>query len=78
MAHTALSIPEPPGPDGIVELVGRYTALRCSGDGQLRGTCPFCGSTAFRVRPGHGTFHCFRCGHGGDVRAFSAKIQRNW
>ncbi|MGH3677804.1 MAG: CHC2 zinc finger domain-containing protein [Mycobacterium sp.] len=41
----------------------------------MRGVCPFCGSTAFRVRPGHGTFHCFGCGDGGDGRMFATKIE---
>ncbi|MGW5051546.1 CHC2 zinc finger domain-containing protein [Actinokineospora sp. NPDC004072] len=74
MARTMLSTPEPPGGQGIAELVGRHTALHPSGPGRLRGTCPFCGSRAFVVRPVHGTFHCFRCGEGGDGPAFTTKI----
>jgi len=77
MVRTALPAPEPPGPLGIAELVGRYVALRPGGDGQLRGVCPFCGSMAFRVRPGHGTSHCFGCGDGGDARMFTTKIERH-
>lgn len=75
MERTALPAPEPPGPQSVAEVVGRYVALRPSGDGQLQGVCPFCGSTAFRVRPSHGTFHCFGCGDGGDGRTFATKIE---
>lgn len=77
MARTGVAAAEQPGPDGIAELVGRHTTLRPGGAGELRGACPFCGSTAFRVRPGHETFHCFGCGEGGDARMFTAKIERH-
>ena len=73
---TATPDPDPDGSGRLVELVSRYTALRPSGQGRLRGLCPFCGSTAFNVRPGHGTFHCFGCGQGGDGRVFAARIER--
>jgi DNA primase len=63
-----------PDPDNIVDLVGRHVRLRPLSDHDLRGRCPFCGSTAFRVRPVFGTFHCFGCGEGGDARTFTAKI----
>ena len=43
-------------------------------DHDLRGACPFCESTAFRVRPAFGTFHCFGCGEGGDAWSFTTKI----
>lgn len=59
MARTVLPAPEPLGPLGIVELVGRHTTLRPGGQGRLWGACPFCG---------------LRCGEGGDGRAFTAKI----
>jgi DNA primase len=75
MDHTALSVPEPVSPEDIVELVGQHTTLRPNEQGQLRGSCPFCGSRAFVVRPKHGTFHCFGCGDGGDARMFTIKIQ---
>ncbi|MGP4021259.1 CHC2 zinc finger domain-containing protein [Saccharopolyspora sp. 5N708] len=59
----------------MVEVVAQYTTLRQLGETQLQGACPFCGSTAFRVRPIHDTFHCYRCGEGGDVTMFTAKIE---
>lgn len=77
MARTPLPAPEPSGPLGIAELVGRHTTLRPGGQGQLRGACPFCGSPAFVVRPEYGTFHCFGCGDGGNARAFTAKVERS-
>ena len=52
----------------IADLVGHYTALSPDAPGHLRGTCPFCDSTAFivrpvrPVRPDYSTFHCYRCG----------------
>ncbi|MFJ1758709.1 CHC2 zinc finger domain-containing protein [Amycolatopsis sp. NPDC088138] len=42
----------------------------------MRGDCPFCRSRMFRVRPGHGTFHCHGCGVGGDARMFAAEVRR--
>jgi DNA primase len=77
MPTTALAATEPPDPQRIVEVVGRYTALRPLGGTQLQGSCPFCGSTAFRVRPDFGTFHCWRCGHGGDATMFTTKIDNH-
>jgi DNA primase len=72
-ASTALGAQQP-DPDNIVDLVGRYVLLRPLSDHDLRGRCPFCGSSAFRVRPAFGTFHCFGCGEGGDASSFTAKI----
>lgn len=68
--------PDPARP-GIVELVGQYTVLQLSGPGDLRGSCPFCRSSAFHVRAGHGTFHCFGCGEGGDAGKFAARIDHH-
>jgi DNA primase len=59
----------------VVELVGQHTTLRRLGGAQLQGACPFCRSTALRVRPSHGTFHCFGCGEGGDAAMFLTKIR---
>jgi hypothetical protein len=67
MPITALAATEPPEPQRIVEVVGQYTVLRPLGETQLQGSCPFCGSTAFRVRLAFGTFHCLGCGYGGDA-----------
>ncbi|NKQ59380.1 hypothetical protein HFP15_41765 [Amycolatopsis sp. K13G38] len=76
MTTTAVSAPEPgpPDADGIAELVGQYVQLSPLGEQQLRGDCPFCRSTAFRIRPRHNTFHCYGCGIGGDARMFATKI----
>ncbi|MBN6040077.1 CHC2 zinc finger domain-containing protein [Amycolatopsis sp. 195334CR] len=65
-----------PDPQDIRQVVGRHVLLRQHGVDQLRGSCPFCGSSAFRVRPPHGTFHCFGCGEGGDGATFTARIGR--
>jgi DNA primase len=75
MPAVALPVPEPPEPRGIVDLVAEHTVLHPLGATQLQGSCPFCGSTAFRVRPSpYGTFHCFRCGVGGNAAMFAEKI----
>ncbi|OKI35297.1 hypothetical protein A6A25_24470 [Saccharothrix sp. CB00851] len=68
---------DPPDPRDIVAAVSPYAELSVLDVGVLRGTCPFCGSTAFRVRPGHGTFCCYGCGEGGDARAFRAAVERH-
>ncbi|MGH3568391.1 MAG: hypothetical protein ACRDRH_20655 [Pseudonocardia sp.] len=39
------------------------------------GLLPLCDSTALRVRPAFGSFHCFRCGEGGDAITFTARIE---
>lgn len=65
--------PGPSDPGRIVELVRESTALLPFGEHQLRGSCPFCGSLGFRVRPAFDTFHCFGCGEGGDAAAFTAR-----
>ncbi|MCE7001651.1 CHC2 zinc finger domain-containing protein [Kibdelosporangium philippinense] len=67
--------PQSPDPDTITNVISRHTALRPLSGHDLRGVCPFCGSTAFRVRPAFDTFYCFGCGEGGDIRAFIAKIE---
>lgn len=68
---------EPPEPSLIVRVVGQHTKLRSVGGDRLRGVCPFCGSTAFRVRPRQGTFYCFGCGAGGDAHMFASQIERD-
>ncbi|MCI2422700.1 CHC2 zinc finger domain-containing protein [Saccharopolyspora sp. K220] len=72
----AIAAGQQPDPDDIVEAVSQHVVLRQHGAGQLRGACPFCGSSMFRVRPSHGTFHCFGCGEGGDAAAFTARFDR--
>jgi DNA primase len=67
---------EPPDPNLIVSVVGQYTTLRSMGGNHLRGLCPFCGSTTFRVHPRRGTFYCFSCGAGGDTHMFASQIER--
>lgn len=76
MPIAAASAAEPPSGYGIAEVVAPYALLRPVGGDrrQLAGSCPFCGSHAFRVRPEHGTFHCFGCAEGGGGRMFLAKI----
>ena len=76
MPAVGLLAPELSEAQDIVALVGQHTTLQFPGDGRWRGACPFCESTAFQVRRNHGTFHCFRCGEGGDSVMFLAKIGR--
>jgi DNA primase len=61
----------------IDDVIGEYVSLRRAGGGSLKGLCPFHDekTPSFNVRPGHGTFHCFGCGEGGDVIAFVMKME---
>jgi DNA primase len=61
----------------IDEVIGDYVALRRAGAGAMKGLCPFHDekTPSFNVRPGHGTFHCFGCGKGGDVIAFVMGVE---
>jgi DNA primase len=61
----------------IDDVVGEYVALRRAGAGAMKGLCPFHDekTPSFNVRPGHGTFHCFGCGKGGDVIAFVMEVE---
>jgi len=61
----------------IDEVIGEYVALRRAGAGAMKGLCPFHDekTPSFNVRPGHGTFHCFGCGKGGDVIAFVMEVE---
>lgn len=77
MLPTGTAAAEPPDPSLIVRVVGQHTTLRSMGADQLRGDCPFCGSTAFRVRPTRGMFYCFGCGSGGDAHMFTAQVERD-
>lgn len=77
MLSTSTAAAEPPDLSLIVRVVGQHTTLRLMGGGRLRGVCPFAGSSAFRVRPGQGTFYCFGCGAGGDARMLTSQIERD-
>lgn len=55
----------------IVDLVGRYVALKQAGR-SWKGLCPFHHekTPSFQVNPQLGIFHCFGCNAGGNVFAF--------
>lgn len=77
MLPASIAAAEPPDPNLIVRVVGQHTTLRSMGKHQLAGACPFCGSTAFRVRPRRGTFYCFGCCAGGNAQMFTSQIERD-
>jgi len=58
----------------IVDLVGRYVALKQTGR-SFKGLCPFHGekTPSFHVHPERQIFHCFGCGAGGNAFAFLIK-----
>lgn len=58
----------------VVDLVGRYVALRQTGR-SFKGLCPFHSekTPSFHVHPERQIFHCFGCGAGGNVFAFLMK-----
>lgn len=74
-----------PGPDldevksrvNIAELIGRYVALKPSGQ-RFKGRCPFHpdDTPSFTVSPDKGLWHCFGCHAGGDAIGFLMKIER--
>jgi len=74
-----------PGPEveeikarlNIVELIGRYVALKPSGQ-RFKGRCPFHpdDTPSFLVSPDKGLWHCFGCHAGGDAIGFLMKIER--
>lgn len=61
----------------IEEIVGGYVQLRRSGGGSLVGLCPFHDekSPSFSVTPARGLFYCFGCQAGGDVIAFTQRVE---
>ncbi|WP_285746485.1 CHC2 zinc finger domain-containing protein [Lentzea sp. NBRC 105346] len=77
MATVSAADPGPNDPDHLLALVRQHTLLVPECDDSWRGLCPFCRSTAFHVRPLHGTFHCFRCGVGGGTTRFAAMIENS-
>jgi DNA primase len=58
----------------IVDLIGRYVALKQTGR-SFKGLCPFHGekTPSFHVHPERQIFHCFGCGAGGNAFAFLIK-----
>lgn len=77
MLRTGTAAAESREPSLIVRVVSQHTTLRVMDGDRLRGDCPFCGSTAFRVRPRQGMFYCFGCGSGGDAHMFISQIERD-
>ncbi|MDD5453103.1 MAG: DNA primase [Candidatus Bipolaricaulis sp.] len=61
----------------IVELIGRYIALKPSGQ-RFKGRCPFHpdDTPSLIVSPDKGLWHCFGCHAGGDAIGFLMKIER--
>lgn len=61
----------------IVELIGRYVALKPSGQ-RFKGRCPFHpdDTPSLTVSPDKGLWHCFGCHAGGDSIGFLMKIER--
>lgn len=61
----------------IVDIVSDYVALKPSSVGALKGLCPFHDekTPSFNVRNGHGYYHCFGCGAGGDVYKFLQDLE---
>lgn len=58
--------------------VRRYVELTPVGRGvREKGLCPFHqeATPSFHVDHEHGLFHCFGCGVGGDVQAFTALVK---
>jgi len=60
----------------IADVVGEYLQLRSAGGGSLKGLCPFHEekTPSFNVTPARGLWYCFSCAEGGDVIAFTRKI----
>ncbi len=60
----------------IVEVIGKYVALRHGGK-NMKGLCPFHGekSPSFMVNPELQIYKCFGCGKSGDVISFVQEIE---
>jgi hypothetical protein len=61
----------------IVDVIGRYTKLRKSGNSQFYGSCPFHKDTqpSLGVNCEKQVFHCFSCQRSGDVINFIMEIE---
>ena len=60
----------------IVELISDYVRLKKVGK-NFRGLCPFHSekTPSFYVSPERQTYHCFGCGHGGDIFSFIMEME---
>ena len=58
--------------EGIVDIVSETVALKPSGNGSMKGLCPFHDerTPSFNVNTTTGRYHCFGCGEDGDGIAF--------
>lgn len=58
--------------EGIVDLISETVALKPSGNGSMKGLCPFHDerTPSFNVNANTGRYHCFGCGEDGDGIAF--------
>lgn len=61
----------------IVDLIGRYVALKPAGK-NYKARCPFHpdDTPSLMVSPEKGLWHCFGCGAGGDAITFLMRIER--
>ncbi len=61
----------------IVDLIGRYVALKPAGK-NYKARCPFHpdDTPSLMVSPEKGLWHCFGCGAGGDAIGFLMRIER--
>jgi DNA primase len=61
----------------IVDLIGRYVALKPAGK-SYKGRCPFHpdNTPSLVVSPEKGLWHCFGCGAGGDAIGFIMRVER--
>lgn len=58
--------------EGIVDIVSETVALKPSGNGAMKGLCPFHDerTPSFNVNVSTGRYHCFGCGEDGDGISF--------
>lgn len=62
--------------ESIADIVSESVALKPSGNGSLKGLCPFHDerTPSFNVNVNTGRYHCFGCGEDGDGIAFVQEI----